>query len=395
MPHLLEEDIEAKELLAKLRLEWRTSLDQGVAPIRRDIEDLKGNFLALGQRMSRPPGFGPDHALLEGSPFSLARQLSDDAGFQNWIKSNKVPSSGYATELRLPTSRKAAVPVTNLSPTQHVGGIYGAPQMPLRLRALMPTIPVLTGSIEYTQETSFTPSAAVVPEGTTKPTMVVTYAEATAKVATIASVVKASVQALADTPMLALWLDNRLLYSCSLKEEDVILNGDAGNAITGLMGHATAFAYVPATGDTGMDVIGHAIGKLMGQGYQPDGLVLSADDFTALRLLKTTIGNYVFLGTASSAPDDESLVDTSMWAVPLVVSPSMPTGQFLVGAFQQSTILFSRESVNVQIAFQNEDDFVKNMVCLRGELRSGGAVPVPAGLLKGTLPAITTQASKK
>jgi hypothetical protein len=36
---------------------------------------------------------------------------------------------------------------------------------------------------------------------------------------------------------------------------------------------------------------------------------------------------------------------------------------------------------------QNEDDFVKNLVCLRGELRSGLAVPVPAGLLKGTLPA--------
>jgi hypothetical protein len=65
----------------------------------------------------------------------------------------------------------------------------------------------------------------------------------------------------------------------------------------------------------------------------------------------------------------------------------MPVGQFIVGAFQQSTILFSREVLTVEIAFQNEADFVQNLVCLRGELRSGLAVPVPAGVLKGSLPA--------
>lgn len=31
--------------------------------------------------------------------------------------------------------------------------------------------------------------------------------------------------------------------------------------------------------------------------------------------------------------------------------------------------------------------FVRNLVCMGGELRSGFAVPVPAGVLKGTLPA--------
>jgi hypothetical protein len=70
----------------------------------------------------------------------------------------------------------------------------------------------------------------------------------------------------------------------------------------------------------------------------------------------------------------------------MVVSPSMPQGQFIVAAFAQSTILFSREVLTIEVAFENEDDFVRNLVCLRGELRSGLAVPVPAGVLKGTLP---------
>jgi hypothetical protein len=51
-----------------------------------------------------------------------------------------------------------------------------------------------------------------------------------------------------------------------------------------------------------------------------------------------------------------------------------------------------RETATVQIALQNEDDFIRNLVCLRGELRSGLAVPVPAGVLKGTLP--TTSATQ-
>jgi hypothetical protein len=57
----------------------------------------------------------------------------------------------------------------------------------------------------------------------------------------------------------------------------------------------------------------------------------------------------------------------------------MAPGSFIVGLFAQSTILFLREVLTIEIAFQNEDDFVRNLICLRGELRSGLAVPVPAG----------------
>ena len=73
-----------------------------------------------------------------------------------------------------------------------------------------------------------------------------------------------------------------------------------------------------------------------------------------------------------------------VWQVPMVISPSMPSGSFLLGGFQQSTVLFSRETLNVQVAFQNEEDFIRNRVCPRGELRSGLAVPVRAGILKGS-----------
>jgi HK97 family phage major capsid protein len=135
----------------------------------------------------------------------------------------------------------------------------------------MPTIPVTSGTVEYTKEVSFTPNASVVPEAQTKPTMAATFALATAKVATIANVVKASVQALADVPLLRIWLDNRLMYSCSLKEEDTILLGDSANSIQGLMQLATPFAYTPLTSDNMMDVVARAAGSLQGKGFAVGG----------------------------------------------------------------------------------------------------------------------------
>jgi hypothetical protein len=46
--------------------------------------------------------------------------------------------------------------------------------------------------------------------------------------------------------------------------------------------------------------------------------------------------------------------------------------------------------LTVEIAFQSEDDFIPNLICPRGELHTGSAVPVPARVLKGTLPAGAT-----
>jgi HK97 family phage major capsid protein len=167
------------------------------------------------------------------------------------------------------------------------------------------------------------------------------------------------------------------------------LDGDATNSINGLMQMATAFSYTPAASDNGMDVIAHAIGQLMGKGYAVDGIILNSADYTLMRLLKSTTNQYLFMGAAGTNADEENIWDATpaLWNVPTIISPSMAAGSFIVGAFQQSSIVFSRELLTIEIAFQNEDDFLRNLVCLRGELRTGLALPVPAGVLVGTLPA--------
>jgi hypothetical protein len=380
MPVPLTED--EIDTLNMLRGGFREEINTAIEPLRNQVKSLM-------LRSSRPPGAVAEPTAADAVP-ALSHQLLGDTGYQAFCKSVLTRNSSFACELRLPFNRKAATPVSGISPTEYLPQrIWGPAAFPLRLREIMPVLPVTSGTIEYTRETSYTPSATVVPETTAKPPMVISFAEATAKCATIASIVKVSKQSLADVALMNQWLSVRLGYSVQLQEENVLINGDAGNSISGLMTLATPFTYTPATSDNGMDVIAHAIGQLMGQGYAPDGVILNATDYTLMRLLKSTIGSYLYLGESGKGPDDETIWESAplVWQVPMVVSPSCPVGTFFVGAFAQSTILFSRELMTIEIAFQNEDDFLKNLVCMRAELRSGLALAVPAGVLKGTLPA--------
>ena len=84
---------------------------------------------------------------------------------------------------------------------------------------------------------------------------------------------------------------------------------------------------------------------------------------------------------------DSAIGAKAMWSVPVVISPALAAGSFLVGDFTASTALFMREVLNVQVAFENEDDFVKNMCTFRAEERIALSVLIGEGLTKGALPA--------
>jgi HK97 family phage major capsid protein len=74
------------------------------------------------------------------------------------------------------------------------------------------------------------------------------------------------------------------------------------------------------------------------------------------------------------------------WNIPVVESPSIAAKTFLVGAFVESTILFDRQLLKLEISYENEDDFIHNLACFRAEIRFALGVPLTTGLMKGTLP---------
>jgi len=256
----------------------------------------------------------------------------------------------------------------------------GPPMPSLRVGDLLPRVFVDAGpSVAYTRESSFTPGADIVPETTLKPTTGLTFTLMNQVFQTIATITKSSIQAISDLYPLTGWIEQRLSYSTLLREEQYLLSDPSA----GLLPQANPLdpAYAPPAGSTGLDVIAAAISQLEALGYSPDGIVLNGVDIAKMRLLKTTLGTYLW-----ASPDSEIGTDV-MWSVPVVRSVNMPANTYLVGDFKLSCMLLTRAALIVQIAFQNEDDFVKNLMCFRAEERIALAVLLPQGLITGTLPA--------
>ena len=140
-------------------------------------------------------------------------------------------------------------------------------------------------------------------------------------------------------------------------------------------------APLPATGATVVDAIGTAIFDLAAKGYIADGTVVNPADWGHVSMLKNSMGNYIFAN-----PLDTWGPGNSLWGTKLVMSANQAAGTFLMGAFQGHAQILDREDVHVQIANQNEDDFINNMVTILIEERLALVIYQPKAFEKGVVP---------
>ena len=108
-----------------------------------------------------------------------------------------------------------------------------------------------------------------------------------------------------------------------------------------------------------------------------DGIVLHEIDWADIELTKTTDGAYLFANPQGN-------VDSRMWGLPVVATPAMTAGDFLVGAFKMGATVYDRMAVEVLISTENVDDFEKNLATMRAEERVAIAVKRPQAFTKGT-----------
>jgi HK97 family phage major capsid protein len=279
--------------------------------------------------------------------------------------------------------------------TPPVGGFpifpyrYGViPQQypPLTMRDIVPVIPLEnSNAVEYVREGAWTAPTAdyQVLEGDKKAQTGVTYTEYTANVRTIANFVKVSRQMVQDVSFIMATIQQRLSMFVTLKEDKEILYGDntAGH-LWGLMPQAikeATFWTPPGTGNTftSIDELNIAA-RTSRTCSMRTAIILNPTDEAKIEMLKTTFGSYVL---NVRAPREDGLM--RLWGLPVVTTPNMVTGDFLVGAFPGNCALFDKETITVEIAFQNEDDFVRNLVTIRAEERVAFAVFVPQAFACG------------
>lgn len=242
--------------------------------------------------------------------------------------------------------------------------------------------------IKYVTET-LTNAAAPVSENpaSAKPASTFVYADASAEVKTIAHTIKASKQILDDVPQLQDEVNAAMLYMLEFVLEEQILTGSGvGLNLAGIVTNATAYADpgVNVQTETAIDRIRKAALQVALANRTPDGIVLHPTDWCDIELTKDTSNRYIF-----AAP--QGVAGPVLWGLPVVDTAAMTANSFLVGAFRQGATFYDREQMNVAIATQNEDDFVKNLLTIRAECRGAVAVRMPEAFVTGNFTGVESE----
>lgn len=334
-------------------------------------DEFNDRMIAIEQKMAgRRGSTGGDNGVVD-TPGSMVARSDEFKSFGGSHKRGK-----FAVNVKTITSASNSAGAM-IAPDKRSEVVMLAKQR-LTIRDLVAPGNTESNSVQYPRQTLRTNAAAVVAEGTKKPESSFAFELKDAPVRTIAHWTKASRQAMDDAPMLQSTIDGELRYGLQLAEEMELLFGDGtGQHILGIMPQAEDYdTDRNQTGDTMFDIIAHALAQAEVALLPATGIVLNTDDLEAMKIIKDDDGRYI--GGGPFGPPI-----TSLWGRPVVGTPNMPNGEFLVGAFRDGAQIFDRWDAQVLISTENEDDFVKNLLTILAEQRLALAVKRPAAFIRG------------
>lgn len=340
------------------------------------LNELRAQVEELEQKATRKAGADDaDHR-------SLGQQFVESKGFKDLAES---PSQRGKADMQLKATITLATTDTlgaagDTVQVTRVAGIVAPPERRMTVRDLITPGRMDGNALEYVKETGFVNNAGMVAEAAAKPQSDLKFdlVSTTAKV--VAHYVKASRQILSDSSMLASYIDGRLRYGLAFKEEQQLLNGDGtGQNLLGIIPQATAYAAPGGlTSAQAMDQMRLAMLQAELAEYPATGHVMNPIDWTRIELLKDTTGRYII-------GNPQGTTAPRLWNLPVVATQAIAQDKFLTGAFKLGAQLFDRWLARVEVATENEDDFIKNLVTILAEERLALAVYRPEAFIYGDL----------
>jgi HK97 family phage major capsid protein len=230
-------------------------------------------------------------------------------------------------------------------------------------------------SIEYYEETTVTNSATTVAEGGTKPESTLDWTLRTEAVRKIATWIPATRESLDDVSFLEGQIRNRLAFFVRRIEEQQLLGGDGTppnlRGILNRSGIQTQAKGADPTPDTVYKAM-QLIRGAAGAGFaEPTGVVFHPNDWTAIKLLRTADGIYIWGSPSEDGPD-------RIWGLPVRQTTAMTENTGLVGAFRPHAEVIRREGVTVTLSTEHSTYFVENKVAILAESRLALAVYRPS-----------------
>lgn len=243
--------------------------------------------------------------------------------------------------------------------------------------------------ISYVKESSFQNNAAGVAEKGKKPQSDDSLARVTAQVGKIAHFLKITDEMLQDVPAYVSFLNSRLILGIQQKEQTELLSGAGYPSVPGLLNTSGLSTTLTATAATVVDVIFQMLTQIRTTAWlEPDAILVNPADWMNIRLRKDDHGQYYAGGpfTGAYGNGGYSNVD-AIWGVRVVMTPAVPAGTVLVGAFKEAAQIFRRQGITVEMTNSNVDDFENNLVTVRAEERLALATYRPGAFGKITISA--------
>lgn len=225
-------------------------------------------------------------------------------------------------------------------------------------------------------------------EGAEKPQIHPTYTTVTAGLVKKACHLKETDELLSDAPYLASVIKGRGVFELQKAIESYLVStllGTSGIDVT------------VNSGITFDNLLKAKMAVNANTGYDADAIIINPTDLQTLLLTKDgsggSVGQYL-MGGPAYAPYGNGAYGQYLpiWGMKVVTSSAIAQGTAIVGAFKACASIITKagEGFRVEVANQNEDDFVKNCVTVRIEERLLEAVRLPGGFAKVYTASTTT-----
>lgn len=358
----LKSDIEAEDEKA---IEEGEALAQAISDLTEEIEAIQENAAKAKELLGKIGT--PEEAPAEGEAEMNTEGLKSlDL---DYLKSNRGVVSA---------SIKAATDPVVAPTIPAVSQIIPVADDRLGVRDLLSVEAISGNALTYFVMGAVEGTPAITEEGAEKPQIHPTYTAKTESLKKIAAHLKETDELLNDAPYLESVVRGRGVKAVNDAIEAYLISTILG----------TSGINVSVNSGISFDNLLKAkMAVLADTGFEPDAVVINPADLQALLLAKDggNSGQYL-MGGPAYAPYGNGAYGAYLpiWGMKVVASSKITAGTAIVGAFKDGASLVSKqdEGFRVEVANQNEDDFVKNMITVRIEERVLEAVRVPGAFAK-------------
>jgi len=253
----------------------------------------------------------------------------------------------------------------------------------LQIRDLIPWFPTQNNAIEMPVKTAANTGSPIMQSGqnTGLAESGYTFTDSFIPVETIGHWVPVSSQIFEDSGSLDALISSELLHGLGVNVQDQILNGDGvGHSLTGLIDNSPAWGNESPNITNEIDIVRSAIKQIENAKFNASAIVLNCDDWFDIETRKAGASD-----DAYAAGQPRNAAGPSLWGLPVISTPSIARGTFLVADFNRAAILFDHQEPMVEIARHDGDNFRKGMLTIKATERLALVVTNPLAMVTGSL----------